>query len=60
MAKVLIVDDEENIRVMLKALIARHGYDVLVAENASAALEIVQQELPDFIITDVRSISLKS
>lgn len=54
MAKVLIVDDEENIRVMLKALIARHGYDVLVAENASAALEIVQQDLPDFIITDVR------
>ncbi|MFH1436078.1 MAG: sigma-54 dependent transcriptional regulator [Pseudomonadota bacterium] len=54
MPKVLIVDDEENIRVMLRALLTQHKYEVLVAQNASQALEIMQKNLPDFIITDVR------
>jgi len=54
MATVLIVDDEENIRVMLKAMLTKQGYDILVAENASEALQIVQRDLPDFILTDVR------
>lgn len=54
MPKVLVVDDEENIRVMLKALLGKSNYDVLVAENATEALRIVQKDLPDFIITDVR------
>jgi two-component system response regulator AtoC len=54
MSKVLVVDDEENIRVMLKALLGKHGYEVLDAENASEALEIIQKDLPDFIVTDVR------
>ena len=33
MRRVLVVDDEENIRLVLKTLLKRHGYDVEVAAS---------------------------
>ena len=38
MRRVLVVDDEENIRLVLKTLLKRHGYDVEVADSGEAAL----------------------
>lgn len=52
--RVLVVDDEENIRVALRALLRKHGYEVEVASTAEEALERVEQFDPDFILTDVR------
>ncbi|MEZ4262034.1 MAG: sigma-54 dependent transcriptional regulator [Polyangiaceae bacterium] len=54
MRRVLVVDDEENIRLVLKTLLKRHGYDVEVAESGEAALGKVDGFGPDFILTDVR------
>jgi len=54
MRRVLVVDDEENIRVVLKALLRRHGYEVETASNGEEALALVDSFGPDFVLTDVR------
>src|SRR6476469_9902803 len=54
MRRVLVVDDEENIRLVLKTLLKRHGYDVEVADGGEAALGLVDTFGPDVILTDVR------
>ncbi len=52
--KLLIVDDEENMRHMLKALVKRHGYDVATAQDGSSALDMISREHFDFILCDVK------
>ena len=54
MRRVLVVDDEENIRLVLKTLLKRHGYDVEVADSGESALVLVDSFGPDVILTDVR------
>jgi len=49
-----VVDDEENIRLVLKTLLKRHGYEVEVASNGEEALKLVDSFGPDFVLTDVR------
>jgi two-component system, cell cycle sensor histidine kinase and response regulator CckA len=51
---VLVVEDEVMVRAVAERALARHGYNVLVAENGEAALEILQREGPvDLLISDV-------
>ncbi|HEX7476503.1 MAG TPA: sigma-54 dependent transcriptional regulator [Polyangiales bacterium] len=52
--KVLVVDDEENIRLVLRTLLTKKGYDVTDADSAERALEIAQAEPPHFVLADVR------
>src|ERR1700687_2431133 len=54
MRRVLVVDDEESIRIVLKTLLKKHGYDVEVAESGEAALGLLDSFGPDVILTDVR------
>ena len=54
MRRVLVVDDEENIRLVLRPLLRKHGYEVEVAEGGEAALALVETFGPDVILTDVR------
>ena len=37
MARILVVDDERNIRITLKAFLSEDGYDIQVAEDANQA-----------------------
>lgn len=53
MTKVLIVDDEENIRDLLHAVLSRKGYCVLLADRGSKALEIYHREKPQVAILDL-------
>ena len=51
---VLVVEDEVMVRAVAERALARHGYNVLVAENGEAALEILQREgRVDLLISDV-------
>ena len=52
--KLLIVDDEPNMRHMLRSLIERHGYKVETAENGMIALEAIRTYRFDFILCDVK------
>jgi len=54
MRRVLVVDDEENLRLVLRTFLKRQGYQVEVADNGESALEKVDTFGPDFILTDVR------
>ncbi len=54
MRRVLVVDDEENIRLVLKTFLKRDGYEVEVASGGKEALSLVESFGPDFILTDVR------
>lgn len=52
--KVLVVDDEENLRLVLRTLLRSHGYDVTVAANAKEALLAINEGPPSFVLCDVR------
>jgi two-component system response regulator AtoC len=54
MRRVLVVDDEENIRLVLRTLLRKHGYEVEVASSGDEALGMVDSFGPDVILTDVR------
>ncbi len=54
MRRVLVVDDEENIRLVVKSLLRKNGYEVAVADSGEAALGMVESFGPDVILTDVR------
>ena len=51
--RVMVVDDDVNIRLVLKYRLEREGYDVLLAEDGMDALEKVKAEEPDLIILDL-------
>ncbi len=51
--RVLFVDDENNIRLTLPAILEMHGYDVTVAADVPEALSHIQQRTFDVLITDL-------
>ena len=54
MAKLLIVDDEKNIRTNLAALFESRGYQVLTAESGQRALALLTDGGLDLVLTDYR------
>jgi two-component system response regulator AtoC len=54
MARVLLVDDEENLRLALRTYLRKQGYDVVGAGDVDAALAECARDAFDFVITDVR------
>ena len=54
MRRVLVVDDEENLRLVLRTYLKREGYEVEVAATGEEALALVERFGPDVILTDVR------
>ena len=53
MNKILVVDDEVNIRLVVKEYAEFEGYEVREAENGMQAIEMVKNEDFDLIIMDV-------
>ncbi len=51
---VLVVDDEDNLRHMLKVLLQKLGYLVDLAEDGGAAISLAAQKSYDFILCDIR------
>jgi CheY-like chemotaxis protein len=49
---VLVVDDEEDIRKLLRRLLAGKGYRVLEADSGGLALRLVKKHVPDLIVLD--------
>ena len=53
MAMILIVDDEEDVRIALKQVLERAGYDVSLAATGKEGLDVMKQQGADLVITDV-------
>ncbi|MBU2559475.1 response regulator [archaeon] len=53
MAKILIVDDEEKIRYIVRKMLEGEGYEVIEAEGGKECLEILKNDRPDLILMDV-------
>ena len=53
MAKVLVVDDEPAIRLLLQAILAQEGHDVETAADGIEGLAAVQAEMPDVVLLDL-------
>lgn len=51
--KVLIADDEAQIREILRVYFQKEGFQVLEAENGKEALERVEADRPDILLLDV-------
>ncbi len=51
--KILIVDDDPNIRILLSLNIGAAGYETFTAENGLKGLELIKQDKPDLIVLDV-------
>ena len=54
MAKLLIVEDEKNLRTLYKNEFKEEGYEVLLAKEGKEAIKIAEREAPDLIIMDIR------
>ena len=54
MAKVLVIDDEPNVRALLDMLLRSKGYEVMLADNGWTGLRPYRQEHPDVILLDLQ------
>lgn len=51
--KILIIDDAETDREVLRDLLSRHGYRVLTAADGEQGIALARAEFPDLILMDV-------
>ncbi len=52
--KILIVDDQFGIRILLNEVLQKEGYDTFQAANGVQALEIVKEHSPDLVLLDMK------
>jgi len=52
--RILVVDDERSMRELLAIVLRREGYEVLVAENGRTAIELLEREPVDLLISDIK------
>lgn len=53
MFRILVVDDDKNTRMLLKAVLEAENYNVETAENGEAALAVMEQNHIDLVVLDV-------
>lgn len=52
--RVLVVDDDELIRLVSEQVLSSHGYEVRTASDGFEALALMRNALPDLIISDLK------
>jgi len=53
MLKILVVDDDKNIRRLIEAYLVQAGFEVLSAKNGQEALDIMDQKHLDMVVADI-------
>jgi len=51
--RILVVDDEAAIRRVLELKLKNGGYEVFLADDGKAALQVIEREKPDAVVTDI-------
>jgi two-component system response regulator PilR (NtrC family) len=52
--RILVVDDERSMRELLAIVLRREGYEVLLAENGRTAIDLLEREPVDLMISDIK------
>src|SRR5256884_2918654 len=52
--RILVVDDERSMRELLAIVLRREGYEVVLAENGRAAIEVLEREAIDILVSDIK------
>ena len=50
---ILLIDDDDTLRNMLKVYLEKHDFSVLEAENGKIGIELYKEHEPDLVITDI-------
>jgi len=51
---VLIVEDDQHLRVVIRMILEQAGYEISEARHGAAALEMLEVEMPDLVLADMR------
>ena len=51
---VLIVEDDHNLRAVIRMVLEQAHYEVVEARHGAAALELMESEMPDLVLADLR------
>ena len=54
MPKILVIEDEKNLRILYQQDFERDGFEVVTAANATDGLRMVEAERPDLVVMDIR------
>jgi len=54
MSKILVVDDDQGIRMLYADELTDEGYEVVTCEDGSRLMESIKRELPDLVVMDIR------
>ena len=53
MARIVVIDDEENIRFFVNEALTAAGHEVVCASDGNKGLQVIEQFKPDIVITDI-------
>lgn len=56
MAKILVVDDEEHIRLLYSEELRDAGYEVITADSGYKLVELIEREKPDLVVLDIKMV----
>lgn len=51
--KILIVEDEEGLRLLYQEELSQEGYEVITARNGKEAMKLIEEKTPDLIVLDI-------
>jgi len=52
--KILVIEDNEANRILMRQILAYHGYEVLEAADGAAGLAMAKEHMPDLILLDLQ------
>lgn len=53
MSRIMVVDDEMDIRFVIRKMLEKEGYEVIEADSGEQAMELLKDTVPDMILLDV-------
>jgi DNA-binding response OmpR family regulator len=53
MKNILVIDDKEDIRTLIKAVLSNYGFNVIEADNGRIGVQMLRDQQPDLVVCDI-------